>query len=409
VGATLTQPLLKNAGWDATYASIRVAALNSDIAFEEYRRQMMMTISTAEAAYWNLYLAEQQFHVLDESMKLAGTVLQDSRAMLESGKGSQLGVLEAESGLAERTAKRSDASMKVYSAQMQLASLYGSSPKSGLSRVRTIQTPVLCDDSVPSYAEGWETTLVSNPDLRIQRRKLAVEDARVLYMKNQKWPELNLKASYGLNGLGTSPGESVDQVERGDFPSWSVKLEFNVPLGGGIKARRDFEAARLGREEAVLALHGVETQVGNALATALHKIRGTAEIARRYETITRFNREALNSELERLKLGKVEPRKVLEVEAKLLDAQVGLADAMVQHARALIEVRLVEGMILKDRGLEVSRDELRNRTTALMQSSKPSLKTVRFRFGSPSRTVPNLTNDELEQMPVSDGGGWEIQ
>src|SRR4051812_33816997 len=37
-GVTLTQPLLKNSGSDATMAGIRLAALSSKIAFQEYRR-----------------------------------------------------------------------------------------------------------------------------------------------------------------------------------------------------------------------------------------------------------------------------------------------------------------------------------------------------------------------------------
>src|SRR4029077_21090690 len=60
VGVTLTQPLLKNAGFGATLAKTRLAALESDVAFQQYRRQLMLTISGAEAAYWNLYFAQEQ-------------------------------------------------------------------------------------------------------------------------------------------------------------------------------------------------------------------------------------------------------------------------------------------------------------------------------------------------------------
>src|SRR5689334_22170588 len=60
VGATITQPLLKNFGKDATMARIRLAAVASDIAFQEYRKQLMIVLSQAESAYWDLYLMQEQ-------------------------------------------------------------------------------------------------------------------------------------------------------------------------------------------------------------------------------------------------------------------------------------------------------------------------------------------------------------
>src|SRR5436190_12768748 len=67
VGATLTQPLLKNFGLAATMARIRLAAINSDIAYQDYRRQEMLTVSRAEAAYWDLYFSQEQARISEDS------------------------------------------------------------------------------------------------------------------------------------------------------------------------------------------------------------------------------------------------------------------------------------------------------------------------------------------------------
>src|SRR5262245_47991098 len=95
-GLTLTQPLLKNLGEAATLAEIRVAALNSDIAFQEYRRQLMIVLSTAEAAYWNLYLAQEQVRALQDSVKTAESILNDAQEKVKAGKSAELEVLEAQ-------------------------------------------------------------------------------------------------------------------------------------------------------------------------------------------------------------------------------------------------------------------------------------------------------------------------
>jgi outer membrane protein TolC len=92
---SLTQPLLKNAGFSATLAGLRIAALASDIAYQDYRRQMMLIISTAEASYWNLYLAQEQVRFFQESVSTAEKILADNRSRLQAGKGAELEVLEA--------------------------------------------------------------------------------------------------------------------------------------------------------------------------------------------------------------------------------------------------------------------------------------------------------------------------
>src|SRR5262249_50744835 len=96
LGTSLVQPLLKNFGRAATMARIRLAALASDVAFHEYRRQLMVTLAQAEAAYWDLYLSQEQERISRESVGIAAKVLEDNKARSLVGKGSELEVLQAQ-------------------------------------------------------------------------------------------------------------------------------------------------------------------------------------------------------------------------------------------------------------------------------------------------------------------------
>ena len=86
IGASLVQPLLKNFGPAATIVRIRLAALASDVAFEEYRRQLMLVMAQAEAAYWDLHLSQEQDRISRESVDLASKILEDNRARSEVGE-----------------------------------------------------------------------------------------------------------------------------------------------------------------------------------------------------------------------------------------------------------------------------------------------------------------------------------
>lgn len=366
VGVNITQPLLKNFGPRATMAGIRLAALESDIAFEEYRRQLMLTVSQAEAAYWNLYFAQEQLRFFDESVGVANTIFTDGQERLKAGQASELDVLEAQSGLALRKTKQNDAKQSYFEALSRVRSLYGALPVAGASQLRAADTP-RPPSSVFAYSLSLQQVFNTNPDFLIQRRKLEQEKVRLGYARNQRLPELNLKGSYGLNGLGLTPGDAMANLEQQNFPSWSVGMEFKVPLTGGVKARNDYQAADVSLRQAMLMLGHLQTQIANALNTSVHKVQSWQGSIADHQTVVRFNEDLLKTQLERLKVGRVEARKVLEVEADLFDARQSLANALVQYERALLEVQLADGSLLQLRKLEVTREELRQQTLAFLK------------------------------------------
>lgn len=370
VGATLTQPLLKNGGFSTAMAPIRLAALDSDIAFEQYRRQLMLVIYQAAGAYWNLSYAQEQVHFFDESVSVAQNVLDDARQKMNAGQGSELDVMEAKSALALRQTKRNDALQGYYDALGRLQMLTGVEPDpnhagSDKPEYRAADTP-RTTNAPPDYAVSLEKVFSLNPDYLIQQEKMDQEKVRLGVAANQLLPELDLKAAYGFNGLGTTPKDSWDVAASQNFPSWSVGLELTVPLGGNIKGRNFYKAAKLKWEEAYLNLKDTQTQIASSLSTAIQKARAWQQSIESYQTVVDYNQELLQTELARLKAGTVEAQKVLDVEADLLDSRQSLASALAQYRRALLEIEMSDGAILQDRGFDITRDELRRQTEEIL-------------------------------------------
>lgn len=374
VGATFTQPLLKNAGFTSTLASLRLAALDSDIAFQEYRRQLMLTISRAESAYWNLYYAQEQLHFFDDSVKVAKTVLADSRQKLKAGQGSELDVMQARSGLALRETKRNDARQSYFDAMGSLQSLTGRSPIPNFSgpigpTYRVVDIPSETNAPI-TYADGFQSAIVLNPDYLIQAEKMRQEEVRLGFAKNQLLPELDFKAAYGYNGLGDTPDDAWAVADSQNFPSWSVGLQLNIPLGGNIKGRHLLKAAKLSLQEAYVSLKGAQTEIANHLNVAIQQMRAWHQSIQSYQTVVSYNQELLQTELQQFKAGAVDGYKVLEAEADLLDARQNLANALVQYQDAIIKVQLADGEILKQWHVDISREELRRQTDALMNTGE---------------------------------------
>jgi outer membrane protein TolC len=371
VGATFTQPLLRNGGFTPTLAALRVAAMDSEIAFQQYRRQLMLTVSRAESAYWNLYFAQEQLRFFDDSVSVAQNILDDSHQKLKAGQASELDVMEAQSGLALRETKRNEAQQGYFDALGSLETLTGKSLPANFSdssqpQVRVVDVPPQTNALV-NYAHGLQAALDLNPDYLIQKQKYQQEELRVNVARNQLLPELDFKTAYGYNGLGSTPGNSWELAQSQQFPSWSAGLELIVPLGGNIKGRNLYGAAKLSTQEAYLALHGMQTEIGNEINFSIQKSRAWQQSIQSYETVVHYNEALLDTQTKRLSAGTIDGHKVLEVEADLLDARQNLANALVQYRHSLLEVEIASGEILRHRQLEVTQQDLKRQTTAYLQ------------------------------------------
>lgn len=366
-GINLTQPLLKNAWFSSTMANIRLAGLSEEVAFQEYRRQLMIVITTAEASYWNLFLAGEQVRFFKDSVKVAEALAEDNAARLQAGRGSELEVLEAKAGVALRRTKLAEAEQKYFEAAAQIAGLMSEVVKEPAPVLRANDVPKV--NVAPDLEDSAEVALGMNPDYLAQTKKLEQEDIRLAYSKNQRLPQLDLRGSYGLNGLGSDIGSSWDDIQTGGFPSWSVGVELNIPLAGGIKGRNDLAAAQLRKRQALLLLKDVETQMLNSIMTAVKRLRAARSSVEDYEQIAAYNQNLLDSELSRLAAGKVDSRRVLEVDAALFESKVAVVEAKVQSERARLELELVQGSALQKRAMELSRKELEERTIRRLQDA----------------------------------------
>ncbi len=367
-GLNVVQPLLRNGGVAATMANIRIAAASSDIAFQQYRRRLMEIVTTAVASYWELYYAQEQVDFYGESVEVAQTLLEDRQEAFKVGRVSELQVLEARSGLALRRSRKGDAQQRLVETANRLVSLYSGSvlsKKLSEGRLKAVDEPSIFKEE-PSYFESWKAAFDHNPDYLERRRRMVREKIRLVYAKNQRLPKLDLKASYGLNGLGKTPGKAFGDIEQREFPDWSIGLEMRIPLGGGIKERKALQAAKLRKRQSLVGLKQIESQIANSLDTAIWKVRRTAESVTNYQDVVGFYEDVLDTQLKQLEVGKIDSQTVLESEEKLFEARNSLANSLVEHQRSLLEWNTIKGTILEERGLDLDKEALLDRTSNLL-------------------------------------------
>jgi len=361
IGITLTQPLLKNFGAGATLARIRLAAISSDIAYQDYRRQLMLTLAKTESSYWDLYFSQEQARISSDSLRMAEAIYDDNKARVEVGKSSELEVLQAQAGVSLRRARRSDAMQKLAEASNQLSTLFSGTASETNITVWAAEEPDLHNVRLNFY-EGYGTAIEKNPDYLTRKHQAVAENVRLAYTKNQRLPQLDLKGSYGLNGVGQTPDEAHDDLYNSRFPAWSVGVEFRIPVTGGIRERNEYAAAKLSKEKAIVNLKEIEVQIGNALNTALLKVSNLRESVENHRTVINFHQQLLENQVTRLQAGVIDSRTVLDTEDKLFEARVTLLENMVSYQKSLLELELVEGTTLLNRNVDLTKAELQDMT-----------------------------------------------
>ena len=352
IGASITQPLMKNAGLKTTMANIRIAKTDYDIALHTYRQQMMQTVSDAVAAYWNLYLAQEKYRMRQDSVKIAEQILRDNRERVKTGKMAKTEVMEAEAGLLLRKSLESEAKQNIVAAMNDLRVYISSSVGDNELEIE-IADQIEIDAAERDLKASFQKAFELRPEYLATRKKIEREKIRIAFAKNQRWPQLDLKGSYGLNGLEDSIGNSWDEALERDFESWTIGVELRVPIIGGMKSRSELAAAGHRKRQAILELKAVEVAMINSISTAYKKVYSVCEQASYYQSVVDINKHLLEVELMRLDAGKSNSRSVLEKEEELNRVKEAKNESLVTYEKAILGLKMAEGAILVCYNIEV--------------------------------------------------------
>ena len=354
-GVTLSQPLLRDRGWKNAATQIRLAASDSEVALQEYRSQIALVLSEAERAYWDLVATEAFVGLRQRSVEAAERMLRDNRERLEAGKTTEIEVLQSEAGLALRRSRLADALQRRVDAAARLDAFLGrdAAESPGIRTTESIAaTPVL-----PTRDEALAASFRLHPAYRAQLERCEQAGLRLAFAKNQILPRLDLKASYGLNGLSDRFDTTFREGWSNDYPSWYVGMELRIPLFDSKRERHQLAAARLRERQALLELSAIEIELMNGVHVLLEQVASLQNRVAAMNQVVALQERLLANEREALAVGKSESRKVLEEEEDLSDAQLEALAAQLELRRTLVELHVQQGTYLSMRGFELNEDD----------------------------------------------------
>ena len=370
--ASITQPLLRGAWIDGTRMNIKLQKQQVENSSLTVIRQITQTVSNVELAYYALIASRENVKVAEETLALTEKNFSNQKRRAEVGTlaKSQLPQLEAElySQKASLLSVQNNYADSVNTLKRLLTDDFGAAQAAELLPVGELN-PV---QTVFSLNDSWDKALNQRPEILQSQISLENADIRLRYNKNQLYPQLDLRATYGLSGSDSAVVKFMDKtpfvesnasfnnafrdVSRGDYPNYSIGLQFSIPIPNR-SARASYQTAQEQKEQAVLQHKELE----QSIMVEIDRLIRDAEY--RFEQITVSRQARLSSELalqnqtKRYNEGAIENYLVLQAQRDLTNRRYSEINANVQYLTALSRLAQAEGSTLDNNNINVDFEE----------------------------------------------------
>lgn len=351
---TLTQPLLEGRGHEVTTTGLRVARRNLHVSWLNFRIQVETVVQEVELAYWDLIRARRDLEVRQKSVEAAETLLAHVRAKVEVGTAAEEEQVQSESGLAQRMIARIEAQRSLELRDRILKDLIVRDLVAARARLEPVDEEVV-EPTIPPYEEVLREALTERPELDRARTLIAGAEDDLNLTRNTALPQLDLEASYGVNGLGGSFGDSLENGREGDNNAWSIGVVYTKPWPD-----RDSRGALRQQESAVrqqrLQAEQEQRRIVLEVGEVYDRLRSSADQITASEAAVTYAKKVLENERVRFDVQKATVYDLLLRETDLMEAALSLFQATADFRKNRANLYRVRGALLDRWGIELVRD-----------------------------------------------------
>jgi outer membrane protein TolC len=311
----LTQSLWRNGFGEGTRAQIEAQRAANDINLLQSRFQLKNILLNAENAYWSVVSFNQVVKLQQENVERARKLrdymsgrarmkLFDDTDAMQAQAAFESRELELQNSLDERAVLIRQFNTLRGLDSDQIQSLDGLPTNAMMSEVHQ---PV----------RGKMT----REDFDMLRAQARAGVAQAKYANSQIQPQLDLVASVATNGRdGTTP-EAYQQTETNHYPTWSVGVNFSVPLDFGMISdiRRGYRKASAAADDLHSQAQFSEVRAWDDLNQQKKEAQGRYD---RSLSVERIQTELVKREHTRLINGRATTFEALNFEQNLALAQI---------------------------------------------------------------------------------------
>lgn len=358
--ASYVQPLLRNFKTDGFRQQMQQARNTEQIADIELRQRVTQVSRAARTAYYNLVSTISGLALAQQSLELSRELLRNNQRKVEVGTMAPIDITEAEAEVARLEESVIVAESQIRSAEdsLRMLLLNPSRPDFWTTRLVPAEQPTLEPKTIDVDA-AVTNALQTRTDLAVFKKRLESTDINLEYLKNQKLPEVNLQASYGVVGVAGTQfdwdystltiknqsqrafSEALRDVFGNDFRTWSLQFVVRYPVGTS-QADAALASARLQRQQQLTNLREAEMQIATQVREAARQVTTGLQRVASTKKARELSERRLQAEEKRLAVGLSDTFRVFQTQRDLAAAKRAELLAVLDYNRALVNFEAVQ-------------------------------------------------------------------
>ncbi len=346
LSASISQPLLRNAGNRTNTYAIRIAEYERQVTDAQTKLEVIRVIAATDRVYWRLYAARKELEVRKKQYELAEVQLGQARRFVNSGERAQVEIVRAEAGVAQQLEAIIIAENNLRDRQRGLKRIIN---KKGLEMLTpTVLIPATKPDPIP-YELARRPLVGQAIENRMEmlelELKIAEDISTIDYMRNQTLPLVTLDYTYNINGLGETRDDSFDLLFDKRFEDHRFGLQLLIPLGNEA-AKSRLRQAFYQRRLRLATRDRRKTLIENEVLNAVDQLEANWQriLASRQNAILAGH--LFEAEKRQFELGLRTSTDVFDAQTKFADAQSAEILALAEYQIALVDLGFATGTLL---------------------------------------------------------------
>jgi len=377
LGSTLTlgfsQPLLRNFRIDTARQQLLVTKKNREISDVQLRQTVLSTVRNVKTAYWDLAYAVASLDVSRQSLDLARESLKNNKARVEIGTMAPIDIIVAEAEVARREEAVILAEAALARAEDRLRTLIfdPSTPGFWTMRLELTDTPTFQEQQIDVDA-AVTTALSKRTDLAQAKKSLENNDVYLTYYRDQLLPQVDLQASYALNGQGGTKtvfgegfppqkigetivgyGDVMSKIFGNDFPTWSLRFNVSYPIGNGV-ARANLARSRLQYSQAQLQIRNLELSVATQVRDSARQVNTNLKRVGATRVARELSERQLEAEQKKFAAGMSTSFLVFQAQRDLSQARSQELSAILEYNKSLVDFETVQEAPVSGGGISLA-------------------------------------------------------
>jgi outer membrane protein TolC len=365
---SVVQPLLRGFKIDATRASLQTNRLSQSNDEITLTATSATTAANVRNAYWDLVYSLGAVEAAQNSLDLAGRLVQDNQSRVEIGTLAPIDVVSAQAEAAARRNTLVQSQAAVRTAELVLKRLLVSGTEDPLwtSSINPVDRPSTSPEPINIEA-AVARALADRTDYQQSKNNLKISDINLRTQVDATRPQLNLTGAYGLNGLGgnifttsriTDPitgisntsstllqrsgyFDALRNISGLDAPTWTLGLTFAYPLGASAQEAQ-VARSKLSLEQTQVNLKALELQIATEVMNAGLTVQSNLESVQATVAARELGLKRLEAAQSKLDVGMATNYEVVQAQRDFADARIAELRAILNYRKAIVNYETVQ-------------------------------------------------------------------